>query len=81
MCHAAINVEKDRIEGAFRTSQTVWGLVMDTETKRVHLPEKRIQKGADLLADGAFDYTPVEAATEVQGDHDGLGVSAQRPEQ
>ena len=53
---AAINAEKDKIEGSFRTSQTVWGLVMDTVTEKVHLPERRIQKGAALLAEADFDY-------------------------
>lgn len=53
---AAINVEKDKIEGEFRTTQTVWGLVMDTETEKVYLSEKRIQKGATLLAEKEFDF-------------------------
>ena len=53
---AAVNREKDLIEGPFRTFQTVWGLDMDTATEEIHLPERRILKGAHLLNDGAFEY-------------------------
>ena len=53
---AAVNREKDLIEGPFRTFQTVWGLDMDTATEEIHLPERRILKGANLLSEGAFEY-------------------------
>ncbi|CAE7778356.1 unnamed protein product [Symbiodinium sp. CCMP2592] len=53
---AAVNREKDLVEGPFRTFQTVWGLDMDTATEEVHLPERRILKGAHLLSDAAFEY-------------------------
>ncbi|CAE7036810.1 unnamed protein product [Symbiodinium sp. CCMP2592] len=53
---AAVNREKDLVEGPFRTFQTVWGLDMDTATEEIHLPERRILKGAHLLSDGAFEY-------------------------
>ena len=52
----AVNVEKDRIEGTFKTSQTVWGVVMETNGMKAYLPEKRIQKGASLLAGPEFDF-------------------------
>ena len=52
----AVNAEKDNVEGPFRTFQTVWGLVMETSEESVHLPEKRIMKGAVLLSDPCFDY-------------------------
>eukprot|EP00435_Cladocopium_sp_Y103_P056630 s604_g19.t1 len=53
---AAINKDKDVIEGEFRTVQTVWGVVMDTQTETAMLPERRIQKGASLVADANFDF-------------------------
>ncbi|CAE7205713.1 unnamed protein product [Symbiodinium sp. CCMP2592] len=53
---AAVNREKDLVEGPFPTFQTVWGLDMDTATEEIHLPERRILKGAHLLSDGAFEY-------------------------
>ena len=52
----AVNKEKDELEGAFRTSQTVWGVIMETDTEKAMLPERRVQKGAVLLAEPAFDY-------------------------
>ena len=52
----AVNAEKDSIEGPFRTFQTVWGLDVETKVEEVHLPEKRIMKGAVLLSDPCFDY-------------------------
>ena len=61
---AAINAEKDRIEGDFRTAQTVWGVVMDSEEERAYLPERRIQKGAQLLAEKEFDYGSKEATVK-----------------
>ena len=53
---AAVNKEKNEIEGPFRTFQTVWGLVMETTSEEVHLPERRVAKGAVLLSEVAFDY-------------------------
>ncbi|CAE7711474.1 unnamed protein product, partial [Symbiodinium microadriaticum] len=53
---AAVNLEKDLIEGPFRTFQTVWCLDMDTATEEIHLPERRILKGATLLNEPAFEY-------------------------
>ena len=52
----AVNEEKDAIEGQFRLSQTVWGVIFETDTEKAFLPERRIQKGAALLALGVFDY-------------------------
>ena len=52
---AAVNADKDKEEGMFRTQQTIWGLIMDTETEEVHLPERRVLKGAHLLAEEVFD--------------------------
>ena len=52
----AVNVDKDRIEGTFKTAQTVWGVVMETDGMKAYLPEKRIQKGASLLAGVDFDF-------------------------
>lgn len=52
----AVNVEKDKVEGTFHTSQTVWGLIFETETEVATLPEKRIQKGATLVACPGFDF-------------------------
>ena len=52
---AAINADKDKEEGMFRTQQTIWGLIMDTETEEIHLPERRVLKGAHLLAEEVFD--------------------------
>ena len=51
----AVNVEKDLLEGSFKTEQTIWGLTMNTETNQVLLPERRILKGAHLLAEPVFD--------------------------
>ena len=53
---AAVNREKDLVEGPFRTFQTVWGLDMDTATEEIHLPERRILKGANLMCEAAFEY-------------------------
>ena len=52
----AVNKEKDEVEGAFQTSQTVWGVIMETDTEKAALPERRVQKGAVLLSDAGFDY-------------------------
>ena len=52
---AAVNAEKDREEGDFRSQQTVWGIIMDTENQEAHLPERRVLKGAHLLAEECFD--------------------------
>ena len=52
---AAVNAEKDKEEGDFRTQQTIWGIIMDTETQEAHLPERRVLKGAHLLAEDCFD--------------------------
>lgn len=51
----AINVEKDAMEGFFAEEQCVWGLTINTKIGKAFLPERRIQKGAHLLADVAFD--------------------------
>ena len=53
---AAINREKDVVEGQFRTFQTVWGLDVETISEEVHLPERRILKGASLLSEACFDF-------------------------
>ena len=53
---AAVNQEKDLIEGPFRTFQTVWGLNVETSKEEVHLPERRILKGASLLSEACFEY-------------------------
>ena len=52
----AINQEKDGVEGTFRTSQTVWGVIMETDTEKAMLPERRVTKGAVLLAETCFDF-------------------------
>eukprot|EP00435_Cladocopium_sp_Y103_P066065 s1381_g28.t1 len=52
----AVNQEKDAIEGAFKCSQTIWGVIMDTEEEKAFLPEKRIQKGAVLMTGSEFDF-------------------------
>ena len=39
-----------------KTSQTVWGVIMETDTERAALPERRIQKGAVLLTEEGFDH-------------------------
>ena len=52
----AVNVEKDEIEGTFQTAQTVWGVIMETDTEKAVLPERRIQKGAVLLTEEGFDH-------------------------
>eukprot|EP00435_Cladocopium_sp_Y103_P028921 s3298_g7.t1 len=52
----AVNQEKDAIEGAFKRSQTIWGVIMDTEEEKAFLPEKRIQKGAVLMSGPEFDF-------------------------
>ena len=52
----AVNREKDLLEGPFRPSQTVWGLDMNAATEEIHLPERRILKGANLLSEVAFEY-------------------------
>eukprot|EP00435_Cladocopium_sp_Y103_P045096 s974_g12.t2 len=52
----AVNQEKDEIEGAFKTTQTVWGVIMQTDTEKALLPERRIQKGAELMTDFGFDH-------------------------
>jgi hypothetical protein len=52
----AIPKEKDGVEGTFRTSQTVWGVIMETDTERAMLPERRVTKGAVLLAEACFDF-------------------------
>ena len=52
----AVNKEKDEVEGVYRTTQTVWGIILETDTEKATLPERRIQKGAVLLAGTAFDY-------------------------
>ena len=52
----AVNAEKDLIEHAYKASQTIWGVIMDTEEEKAFLPEKRIQKGAVLLSGAEFDF-------------------------
>ena len=52
----AINQDKDGVEGTFRTSQTVWGVIMETDTEKAMLPERRVTKGAVLLAEACFDF-------------------------
>ena len=52
----AVNKEKDELEGAFRTSQTIWGIIMETDTEKAMLPERRVQKGAVLMSEVGFDY-------------------------
>eukprot|EP00435_Cladocopium_sp_Y103_P002944 s2186_g1.t1 len=52
----AVNKEKDEVEGFFKTTQTVWGIIMETQSEHAMLPERRIQKGAVLLAGAAFDH-------------------------
>ena len=52
----AVNQEKDEIEGNFKTTQTVWGIILETDTEKAMLPERRIQKGAVLLSGEVFDY-------------------------
>ena len=52
----AVNKEKDEVEGVFRTTQTVWGIILETDTEKATLPERRIQKGAVLMSGDAFDY-------------------------
>ena len=54
--HNAVNEEKNLIEGAFKEEQTIWGLNMNTETELASLPARRIEKGAHLLAEPAFDF-------------------------
>ena len=51
----AVNEEKDALEGQFKEEQTIWGLTMNTDTNQALLPERRILKGAHLLAEPAFD--------------------------
>ena len=51
----AINAQKNAAEGPFRAQQTCWGLDLDLERMVVRVPERRILKGAHLLADAAFD--------------------------
>ena len=48
--HEAINLEKDAVEGEMETSQCCWGLDVDTSRGVVRIPERRIIKGAHLLA-------------------------------
>lgn len=52
---AAVNEEKDAIEGTFKQEQVIWGLVMNTATNTVALPERRILKGAHLLTEPEFE--------------------------
>eukprot|EP00435_Cladocopium_sp_Y103_P042118 s923_g11.t1 len=52
----AVNQEKDEVEGVFKTTQTVWGIILETHTEKAMLPERRIQKGAVLLAGEVFDF-------------------------
>eukprot|EP00434_Breviolum_minutum_P012254 symbB.v1.2.010803.t1/scaffold712.1/size170421/2 len=52
---SAVNAEKDKEEGDFRTQQTIWGIILDTESQEAHLPEQRVLKGAHLLAEECFD--------------------------
>eukprot|EP00435_Cladocopium_sp_Y103_P058511 s1062_g20.t1 len=52
----AVNQEKDEVEGVFKTTQTVWGIILETHTEKAMLPERRIQKGAVLLSGEVFDF-------------------------
>ena len=52
---AAVNAEKDLIEGAYKEEQCIWGLMINTNLGRAFLPERRILRGAYLLADNEFD--------------------------
>eukprot|EP00974_Lingulodinium_polyedra_P022393 2160494-Lingulodinium_polyedra.AAC.1 len=47
---AAINQEKDAVEGRFARRQTCWGLEIDTQAGAVRIPERRIAKAMYLLA-------------------------------
>ena len=76
---SAVNKEKDKIEGEFRTTQPVWGIIMDTQAEKAYLPERRIQKGAALVAGNEFDLRRDEghaqADAAIQGHHDWVVVS------
>ena len=52
----AVNEEKNAAEGAFKCEQTIWGLNMDTVTELASLPNRRVEKGAHLLAHPSFDF-------------------------
>ena len=52
----AVNKEKDEVEGVFRSTQTVWGIILETDTEKAILPERRVKKGAVLMSGAAFDY-------------------------
>ena len=51
----AINLEKDAMEGFYAEEQCIWGLTINTRLGRAFLPERRILRGAHLIADSAFD--------------------------
>ena len=51
----AVNAEKNQVEGIFKEEQTIWGLNINTRTEQASLPSRRIEKGAHLLAQPAFD--------------------------
>jgi len=51
----AINAEKDALEGEFDTARTCWGVDIDTETDTIRIPERRILKGAHLMALPCYD--------------------------
>eukprot|EP00971_Amphidinium_carterae_P037955 746150-Amphidinium_carterae.3 len=51
----SINEDKLKEEGAFTQELLVWGLLFNTRLMTVSVPERRILKGAYLLASPAFD--------------------------
>ena len=70
----AINKAKDLEEGAFRVEQTVWGVTMNTQTEQVHLPERRILKGAHLLQEPAFDFGAMSVTLRQVQSFRGIGT-------
>ena len=51
----ALNLKKDREEGAFEVTRTIWGLQYDTRELAVGLPLPKLEKAYLLLYDGSFD--------------------------
>ena len=43
------------MEGFYAEEQCIWGLTINTRLRRAFLPERRILRGAHLIADSAFD--------------------------
>ena len=50
----AVNKEKDEVEGVYRTTQTVWGIILETDTEKATLPGEEDPEGCCVAGGHGF---------------------------